>query len=526
MGDASFRRELGAAAPGRFGARKRGGRLGPSDLLDVGRGSDGGAARRLPEARLPSSPTIRHRDHLIFSKGHASPLYYAMLKAAGAINDEELLTFRALRQPPARVIRRRGSRPPTSPPARSVRGCRSPSGVALAGKRARPAPVPRLGRCAATRRWPRARSGRRSSTRRWAGLDNLTAIVDVNRLGQTRETMLGWDLDGYAGARRGRSAGTRSSIDGHDVEADRRSPTARRVADDRTAERHPRADQEGPGRRGGRGPARQARQAARRPGGRRSRSSAANATCTSKSRRRIARPSRIGSACPAASFRAGRSARRSPHARPTARRLRRSARSAAMSWRSTARSRTRRSPSCSRRRIPDRYFEMFIAEQQMIAAAVGMQVRGWVPFASTFAAFLAARTTSSGWRRSRAPTSASAARTRVSRSARTGLRRWRSRTSRRLRAVHGSTVLHPSDANQTAPLVAEMADRPGISYMRTLRPKTSVRTAPGRGHPDRRQPDAARRRRGRVHDRRLRDHRRRGRAGGRHARGRRDVTCA
>ena len=37
---------------------------------------------------------------------------------------------------------------------------------------------------------------------------------------------------------------------------------------------------------------------------------------------------------------------------------------------------------------PDRYFEMYIAEQQMIAAAVGMQVRGWRPFASTFAAFL------------------------------------------------------------------------------------------------------------------------------------------
>jgi transketolase len=37
-------------------------------------------------------------------------------------------------------------------------------------------------------------------------------------------------------------------------------------------------------------------------------------------------------------------------------------------------------------------------------------------------------------------------------------------------------VLHPSDANQTARLVAEMADRPGISYLRTLRPKTPVRT--------------------------------------------------
>jgi len=37
--------------------------------------------------------------------------------------------------------------------------------------------------------------------------------------------------------------------------------------------------------------------------------------------------------------------------------------------------------------IPERFFEMYIAEQQLVAAAVGMQVRGWKPFASTFAAF-------------------------------------------------------------------------------------------------------------------------------------------
>src|SRR5947209_13400765 len=39
-------------------------------------------------------PEDPRRDHLIFSKGHASPLYYAMLKAAGAITDEELLSYR------------------------------------------------------------------------------------------------------------------------------------------------------------------------------------------------------------------------------------------------------------------------------------------------------------------------------------------------------------------------------------------------------------------------------------------------
>jgi transketolase len=43
-----------------------------------------------------------------------------------------------------------------------------------------------------------------------------------------------------------------------------------------------------------------------------------------------------------------------------------------------------------------------------------------------------------------------------------------------IRAVHGSTVLHPCDGNQTAKLVAKMADTEGISYIRTLRPNTKV----------------------------------------------------
>jgi transketolase len=42
------------------------------------------------------------------------------------------------------------------------------------------------------------------------------------------------------------------------------------------------------------------------------------------------------------------------------------------------------------------------------------------------------------------------------------------------RAIHGSTVLHPCDANQTARLVAAMAETSGISYLRTLRPATPV----------------------------------------------------
>src|SRR5437667_8820282 len=42
------------------------------------------------------NPKQAINDHLVFSKGHASPLVYAMFKAAGAITDEELLTFRKI----------------------------------------------------------------------------------------------------------------------------------------------------------------------------------------------------------------------------------------------------------------------------------------------------------------------------------------------------------------------------------------------------------------------------------------------
>jgi transketolase len=52
-----------------------------------------------------------------------------------------------------------------------------------------------------------------------------------------------------------------------------------------------------------------------------------------------------------------------------------------------------------------------------------------------------------------------------------------------MRAVHGSTVLYPSDPNQTAALVAAMVDQPGISFMRTTREKTTVLYPPGEAFP-------------------------------------------
>jgi transketolase len=132
---------------------------------------------------------------------------------------------------------------------------------------------------------------------------------------------------------------------------------------------------------------------------------------------------------------------------------------------------------------PARYFEMYIAEQQLVATAIGMQVRGWRPFASTFAAFL---TRAYDFIRmaavSRATMSLVGSHAGVS-IGEDGPSQMALEDLAMMRAIHGSTVLYPSDPNQTAALVAAMVDQPGISFMRTTREKTTVLYPPGEAFP-------------------------------------------
>jgi transketolase len=118
---------------------------------------------------------------------------------------------------------------------------------------------------------------------------------------------------------------------------------------------------------------------------------------------------------------------------------------------------------------PGRYFEMFIAEQQMVAAAVGMGVRGYRPFASTFAAFL---TRAHDFIRmaaiSRASICLCGSHAGVEIGA-DGPSQMALEDLAMMRAVHGSTVLYPSDATSAAALVQAMADLDGVSYIRTTR---------------------------------------------------------
>ncbi len=179
------------------------------------------------------------------------------------------------------------------------------------------------------------------------------------------------------------------------------------------------------------------------------RSSAASATSTVRrpQARASARHRFAPAAAAVAAVRARR--RRSRRGRPTARRSPRSARS------DRRRGRARRRGleldllrDLPRRRTRERYFEMYIAEQQMIAGrGRDAGARRWKPFASTFAAFppgaydfirMAAI--------SRGDDQARAARTPASRSATDGPSQMGLEDLAMLRAVHGSTVLYPCDA--------------------------------------------------------------------------------
>jgi transketolase len=420
----------------------------------------------------PSNPC---NDHLIFSKGHASPLLYSLFRAAGAISDEELLSFRKLG---SRLEGHPTPRLPWVDVATGSLGQGLPIGVGLAltGKYLDRLPY---------RVWVLTGDSELAEGSMWeafeeasfAHLDNLTAILDVNRLGQTKETRHGWDTGAYA--ERLRAFGWHAiEIDGHDVAAIEKAyeeavattgrPTAivartvkgkgvHVVENVNGAHGKPLEDPEA---------------AIQELGGR------PDLTV------QVAKPDE----------------NRVPHRFPASGQLElprfevgdkvatRKAYGQALQALGAARgdvvaldgevSNSTYSELFAEA-YPDRYFEMYIAEQQMISAAVGMQVRGWNPFASTFAAFF---TRAYDFIRmaavSRANLRLTGSHAGVS-IGEDGPSQMGLEDLAALRAVHGSVVLHPCDANQTAELVAAMADQAGICYLRTLRGATPVIYEPG-----------------------------------------------
>jgi transketolase len=414
-------------------------------------------------------PDDPRNDHLIFSKGHASPLYYSALKAAGAITDDELLTFRRLGS------RLEGHPTPVLPWVDVATGSLGQGlpigvGVALAGKRLEQLPY---------RVWVLCGDSEMAEGSMWEafehaafnGLDNLTAIIDVNRLGQTRETMHGWDLDSYAD--RARAFGWHAiEIDGHDVEAidgafaeavrtdgrptvivakTKKGKGASEVEDQLGKHGKPLADPE---------------KAIEELGGDRKLS--------------VEVPKPSGDATPHRIDPGG--AVEWPRWGPdddevATRRAYGEALAALGAERGDIVALDGEVSNSTYSELfakahPERYFEMFIAEQQLIAAAVGMQVRGFRPFASTFAAFLTRAydfVRMAAISRAHICLAGSHAGSSIGED---GPSQMALEDLAAFRAVHSSIVLYPSDPNQAASLVRLMADHPGIAYMRTSRGAT------------------------------------------------------
>jgi len=416
-------------------------------------------------------------DELIFSKGHGSPLLYALYRAAGAITEEELLTYRRFGS------RLEGHPTPVLPWVKVATGSLGQGlpigvGVALAAKRLDRLPYRGWGLCGDSEMAEGSMWEAVEHAAYW-GLDNLVAIVDVNRLGQAGETMYGWNTRAYA--ERFRAFGWHAiEIDGHDVRAiDEafREATAMRGRPTAVVARTVKGkgvpwveDQNGAHGK----PIDRSDEAIALLGGVR------NLTVRplrppATERHRFATDPQPLPAFPVGEKVATRYAYGKALAAVG------SARGDVVALDAEVKNSTY--AEFFEQSHPERFFELHIAEQQMVAAAVGMQTRGWRPFASSFAAFL---TRAADFVRmaavSRANLCLVGSHAGVS-IGQDGPSQMGLEDLALFRAVHGSTVLYPCDANQTVALVETMASLPGIVYLRTTRAATPVLYEAGRAFP-------------------------------------------
>ena len=413
----------------------------------------------------PKNPA---NDRLVFSKGHASTLLYAIFRAVGVVSDDDILQYR---KHTSMLEGHPTPRIPWVDVATGSLGQGLPIGVgmAIAGKHLDRVP---------NRVWVLCGDSEMAEGSMWEafehaahfGLDNLTAIIDVNRLGQRGETMVGWNLEKYV-ARAEAFGWNAIEVDGHDIAAiddaysaaiaTTGTPT---VVVARTVKGKGVAAVENQNGWHGK-PLEDPEAAIAELGG------------VTNVRIDVARPTTAAPERPAAGK------LELPRYDVGEEVATRKAYGDALAALGTARpdvvavdgevSNSTFAETFAKAH-PDRYFEMYIAEQQMVAAAVGLQAVGWRPFGSTFAAFLSraydfVRMAAI----SRASFALSGSHAGVS-IGEDGPSQMALEDIAALRAVHGSTVLHPCDANQTARLVAAMADTEGISYLRTLRPATPV----------------------------------------------------
>jgi len=144
------------------------------------------------DLKNPHNPA---NDRLIFSKGHASPLFYSLWLAAGVVTEKEILKLRDFNSP------LEGHPTPRFKYTEAATGSLGQGlsvgvGLALNGKYVDKIPY---------RTYVLLGDSEMAEGSVWEAiqiamhykLDNLTAIIDVNRLGQRGETLYGHDINAY-----------------------------------------------------------------------------------------------------------------------------------------------------------------------------------------------------------------------------------------------------------------------------------------------------------------------------------------
>jgi transketolase len=419
-------------------------------------------------------------DRFVLSKGHAAPLLYAMAKAAGAISDEELLSLRKLGS------RLEGHPTPALPfvdVATGSLGQGLPAAVGVAlGARLLGSEL----RCWVLLGDSEMAEGSIYEAMELAGyygLARIVGIVDMNRLGQRGPTMLQHDGEAYAA--RARAFGWNALVvDGHN-----------RVAVDRAyadAEASDRPVLVVAGTRKGEGVSFLADREGWH-GKPLSRDEAGRALAELGDPRgdlrvELAGPRSAG----AAPARSAAGPASPPRYAVGARVATREAFGDALRALGDERGdvvaldgEVANSTYSERfgKAHPDRFFEIYIAEQQLVSAAVGMQALGLVPFASTFAAFLTRahdQLRMAAISRARLCLAGSHAGVSIGED---GPSQMALEDLAMMRGIAGSTVLYPSCATCAAALTREMADQGGISYLRITREKTPVLYGSGERFP-------------------------------------------
>jgi transketolase len=421
-----------------------------------------------------SSPADPRNDRFVLSKGHAAPLLYAAWAEAGAIPVDSLLSLRRFDSdleghPTPRF-------PWTNVATGSLgQGLSAGLGMALAAReRGLPYRVFVLlgdGETAEGAVWEAA------SLAPHLGLDNLTAIVDVNRLGQSQATQLEHDLEAYA--RRFVAFGWHTlPIDGHDFDDILRAfAEAQRVSSPsvilaRTVKGKGVSFLEGAEDRHGKaldkGSEMEKALAELEP----SRSAASDLQVRApegtpvgdngrERRGEMALPDyELGDAV-ATRTAYGNALRKLGDADPRV-----------MALDGDVKNSTRAAKFAEA--YPERFVEGYIAEQNLAGMALGLQARGMIPFFATFACFL---TRAFDFIRvaaiSRANLKMCGSHAGVS-IGEDGPSQMGLEDMAMMRAIPDAAVLYPSDAVSAERLVKLMADHDGIAYIRTTRPKTTV----------------------------------------------------